>query len=62
MILREYKLVDHAVVVDAKNNVFIDSEDSTAMVISVRIIDRCSGQGSKNLRVFEVRIEKHLKK
>ncbi len=53
--LREDTLIDHAVVVDAKNGVIIDSEESGALALSADILERCGGERAKKLRLCEIR-------
>ena len=53
--LLEEKRVDHAVVVDADNGVIIDSEERTALELSVENLSMCGGDSAQKLRVKEVR-------
>ncbi len=53
--LRQDDRVDHAVVVDANRGVIIDSEESTAIVLTADNLAKCGGASATKLRVKEVR-------
>ena len=50
----EEKRVDHGIVLDAYNGVIIDSEEQTALELSVKHFDRCGGDSAQKLRMKEL--------
>ncbi len=47
-------VVDHAICVDTRRGVVLDSEEGYPVQLSVRALELCGGEAAKRLRVVEV--------